>query len=338
MAISEPRPDVTMLDPERIAAQRFMVAKRGYEIEEVGSYLRSLAQAVTRMLGEIDWLRARTDHLERRSGSEQEAAYARLAKDFAATIKAADEAARRSLEEAETEARDTVARATERADTAVSAAEQEAASILERARVEAEALLTRAQVEAEEVIASVRRQAAAIEPPSARDLWARVWDGGAQPATEQQPSQTGTNGWHGPDVPTVAHDPWQDFAPAAPAPGQAGDIWTLDAAPNGASENSSAPVTEPEPSPAIEPAPVMEPEPTMESGPAAMFAPETVAEPEAAPSAESADEPGVTVWPSIALETPSVPDRAQEPAAEDFDLDLGIDQSLFQLFDDFGDA
>src|SRR5207245_8030798 len=134
---------------------------------------------------------------------------------------------------------------------------------------------------------------------------------------------------------TVAHDPWQDFAPAAPAPGQAGDIWTLDAAPNGASENSSAPVTEPEPSPAIEPAPVMEPEPTMESGPAAMFAPETVAQPEAAPSAESAAEPGVTVWPSIALEPPPLPDGAPGPAAEAFNLDLGLDPSLFPLFAHF---
>ena len=94
----------------------------------------------------------------------------------------------------------TVAGATDRAATAISTAEQDAAAILERARAEAEALLSRARVEAEEMIASVRRQAEAIEPPSVRDLWARVWDGTAPPEAEQEPVEPGTNGWRGQDA------------------------------------------------------------------------------------------------------------------------------------------
>jgi DivIVA domain-containing protein len=209
MATSEPLRTASLLNPERIASQRFTVGRRGYEIEEVKAYLHSLAEEVGRVIGELEWFRARADNLERRNGSAQEAAYARLARDFTAAIKAADEAAERVIADAEQEAAAMLATASERAAGAVAKAEARAAAVMAEASDRAATLLSDAKAEADDIVPAARRQVEEVlaqvgtharerpepvvwpvrrivpvvhEAPAGRalpvdpaDLWSRVW-------------------------------------------------------------------------------------------------------------------------------------------------------------------
>jgi DivIVA domain-containing protein len=124
-----------------IAAQRFSIVRKGYAPEEVDQFLRQLADRMTRLQGEIEWLRARSEHLEHRTNAAQEAAYARLSRDFMDVVRRADEAATRVRAEAEAQAR-----------AEVSVAHKEAARLLASAAEQAETILTEARAEAQRVL------------------------------------------------------------------------------------------------------------------------------------------------------------------------------------------
>jgi DivIVA domain-containing protein len=124
-----------------IAAQRFSIGRKGYAPDEVDQFLRQLADRMTRLQGEIEWLRARSEHLEHRTTAAQEAAYARLSRDFMDVVRRADEAATRVRAEAEAQAR-----------AEVSSAHKEAARLLGSAAEQAETILTEARAEAQRVL------------------------------------------------------------------------------------------------------------------------------------------------------------------------------------------
>ena len=139
MATSELESSVS--HPADIAARRFSIVRKGYAPEEVDPFLRQLAERMTRLQGEIEWLRARSEHLEHRTTAAQEAAYARLSRDFMDVVRRADEAAGRVRAEAEAQAR-----------AQVSTAHREAARLLASAAEQAETILTEARAEAERVL------------------------------------------------------------------------------------------------------------------------------------------------------------------------------------------
>lgn len=135
MATAEATP--TQFRPEDLAAQRFSLARRGYDPHEVHAFLKQVVEHINRLQGEIEWRRARTEHLERRAGSGHETAYARLARDFVEVVRTADQAALRVKGAAEEEARAVLNSAHLEADRILVAARDEARSILVAAAAEA---------------------------------------------------------------------------------------------------------------------------------------------------------------------------------------------------------
>ena len=127
--------------PADIAGQRFPIVRKGYASEEVDRFLRQLSELVARLQGEVEWQRARGEHLERRTTAAQEAAYARLSRDFMDVVRRADEAASRVRAEAEAQARGEIG-----------AAHREAARMLAAAAEQAEAILTQARSDAERIL------------------------------------------------------------------------------------------------------------------------------------------------------------------------------------------
>src|SRR5213593_1959971 len=81
--------------PADVAGRTFGEARRGYNREEVDAFLRSLAKEMSRLQGEVDWHRARSDRLEGRGAPAREAAYERLARNFMDVVRSADEVAAR---------------------------------------------------------------------------------------------------------------------------------------------------------------------------------------------------------------------------------------------------
>src|SRR5690349_8271668 len=138
MASPDPRP--SPIRPADVATQEFTLARRGYDPDEVRAFLVRLAEQLARLQGEIDWQRARTEHLERRTAAAQESAYARLSRDFIEVVRRADEAAARVR--AESEAR--------------------AAGEVAAARVEAERIVTHARLDARQAFLEAERDAAPI--------------------------------------------------------------------------------------------------------------------------------------------------------------------------------
>src|SRR2546422_6303691 len=120
--------------PAEIAAQRFTVARKGYDTEEVHRDLRQVAEQLSRLQGEIEWQRARSEHLERRTTAAQEAAYVRLSRDFMDVVRRADEAAGRVRAQAEAQARAEVGSAHREAGRLLAAAAEQAEMILTAAR------------------------------------------------------------------------------------------------------------------------------------------------------------------------------------------------------------
>jgi DivIVA domain-containing protein len=76
-----------------IGEHRFPVVRRGYDPEVVDAFLANIAEQVLRLEDEVTWQRTRIDLLERRSAAAEEAVYARIARDIAEVLRAADEAA-----------------------------------------------------------------------------------------------------------------------------------------------------------------------------------------------------------------------------------------------------
>lgn len=122
--------ETTSLSPSDIALQRFSVARRGYDRDEVDSFLRKVAEHVDRLGGELEWQRARSEHLEHRTAAAQEAAYSRIGRDFTEVVRALEESISRIRAEAEAEARKRVSAAHDEADQIVAAARREAEAIL----------------------------------------------------------------------------------------------------------------------------------------------------------------------------------------------------------------
>jgi DivIVA domain-containing protein len=135
--------------PADIAEKRFAVAKRGYDAGEVRLFLKSLADHVKKLQGEVEWERARGQHLERRKESAQDAAYGRLSRDFQDVVKAADQAAQRVLASAEEEARMMISSVRRRAEATEQAARAAAEKIAAAARRQADDILEGARAQAE---------------------------------------------------------------------------------------------------------------------------------------------------------------------------------------------
>jgi DivIVA domain-containing protein len=183
-------------DPADIAARRFPLIRKGYPPEEVDRFLRQLSEEVARLRGEIDWQRARSEHLERRTTAAQEAAYARLSRDFMEVVRRADQAAGRVRAEAEVKAR-----------AEVEGAHREAARLLAAATEQAEAILTVARAEAERIRREARSPSAATET---------VYIPEAQPQTTAPPpqaTQTLSGLWRNPEAPGRSPNGDEDVSP-----------------------------------------------------------------------------------------------------------------------------
>jgi DivIVA domain-containing protein len=144
--------DTAALRPGDIAGQRFTIAKRGYEPQEVHQFLQSVADHFERLHGEIDWARARIEHLEQRSLVEHEGAYERLSREFMEVVRRADEAASHVRARAEDEARLAVTGAHEEANRMIASAGGEAERVLITAREEAERLVAEATWQVERLL------------------------------------------------------------------------------------------------------------------------------------------------------------------------------------------
>ena len=141
MAVATPEPERHSLRPSSIAGQGFSLARKGYEPQEVHAFLTEVAEYVSRLQGEVEWLRARSEHLDRRTAAAQDAAYARLSRDFMDVVRRADEAASRVRLQAEAKAQ----------------------SDLVLARGDAERIVGEAKLEAERILAAARRDAHEID-------------------------------------------------------------------------------------------------------------------------------------------------------------------------------
>jgi cell division septum initiation protein DivIVA len=174
--VATPEPERHALRPSYIAGRGFSLGRKGYEPEEVHEFLREVAEYVSRLQGEVEWLRARSEHLERRSDAAQESAYARLSREFMEVVRRADEAAGRVRLQAET-----------KAQTDMMMARRDAERILNEARFEAERILAAARLEAHDIDWQSKRQEVRSAGPSEAE-----WRG-----TADAP---------GVDLPTVAVD------------------------------------------------------------------------------------------------------------------------------------
>jgi cell division septum initiation protein DivIVA len=103
----------------------------------VQGFLRLIAEHVSRLEGEIEWQRARSDQLEHRGSAAQEATYKRLSRAFMDAVARADRAATRVRIAAEEESKVRVDAAREEAARTIIAGQEEADRILSAARDEA---------------------------------------------------------------------------------------------------------------------------------------------------------------------------------------------------------
>ena len=138
--VATPEPEQQGLRPSSIAGRGFSLGRKGYVPEEVHEFLRQVAEYVSRLRGEVEWLRARSEHMERRSVAAQESAYARLSRDFMEVLRRADETVGRVRHQAEA-----------RAQSDLVMARRDAERILAEARLEAERILAAARLEAHEI-------------------------------------------------------------------------------------------------------------------------------------------------------------------------------------------
>ncbi|MGH2555739.1 MAG: DivIVA domain-containing protein [Actinomycetota bacterium] len=174
--MATPEPERPALRPSYIAGRGFPLTRKGYEVEGVHAFLREVAEYVSRLQGEVEWLRARSEHLERRSAAAQEAAYGRLSRDFMEVVRRTDEAAGRVRLQAEAKAQSEMA-----------TARKDAGRILGEARLEAERIIAAARLEANEID------------------WQAMQKGGHL-AWQPEPDAPGPSDASGVDLPTVSVD------------------------------------------------------------------------------------------------------------------------------------
>jgi hypothetical protein len=182
LAVATPEPEQHPLRPSSIAGRGFSLVRKGYEPQEVHAFLTDVAEYVSRLQGEVEWLRARSEHLDRKTAAVQDAAYARLSRDFMDVVRRADEAATRVRLRAETKAQ---------SDLVI--AGRDAERILTEARLEAERILAAAKLEAHEI----DWQAKVPEAHQARPAQTETSPG---PEWAAPPEASGT------DLPTLAVD------------------------------------------------------------------------------------------------------------------------------------
>ena len=136
MAAQPQRDDPSPITPTDVAGRRFPLARRGYDPTQVGLYLEVVAERLAQLETEVREQRTRSELMERRSTSAQEAAYARIFRHLTDVVRAADEAAVSIRIEAEAEARRMTGTAREEAALIRAQAKAEAARIVATARAE----------------------------------------------------------------------------------------------------------------------------------------------------------------------------------------------------------
>lgn len=146
--------DARFMHPADIVAQRFSIVRKGYDPDEVHEFLRGIAEQVSRLQGEVQWQKAHSEHLERRTEAAQEAAYARLSRDFMDVVGRADEAATRVRADAESQAR-----------AEIGSAHREAGRLMAAAGEQAEMILAQARADAERIRREAGLPSQVIEPP-----------------------------------------------------------------------------------------------------------------------------------------------------------------------------
>jgi hypothetical protein len=193
--VATPEPERQGLRPSSIAGRGFPLGRKGYEPEEVHEFLREVAEYVSRLQGEVEWLRARSEHLERRVAAAQDSAYARLSRDFMEVVRRADEAAGRVRHQADA-----------KAQSDIMMARRDAERILTEARLEADRILAAARLEAHEIDWQSKRQEArsaagpATEWPGSADVpdvdlptmsvdIAAIWDREDQESWQERESE-----------------------------------------------------------------------------------------------------------------------------------------------------
>jgi DivIVA domain-containing protein len=161
-----------------IAGQRFELAKRGYEPDEVHRFLQAVADHLGHLQGEIEWQRARVEHLEQRSAAAQDSAYDRISREFMEVVRRADEAATQVRARAEGEARAALISAHEEANRILAAAAEEAERVLLQARREAEQLVADATRQVERLVHDAGSRTAPMVQPDMvwyRDATPEAW-------------------------------------------------------------------------------------------------------------------------------------------------------------------
>lgn len=141
-----------MFNPEEIEARSFVMVRRGYDADEVGAFLRAVAEDVRRLQDEVAEGRRRVDPLD---GAMADAvAIVHSARESAARIEA--QAEQRSAER-------------------IRDLEDDVARRLERARAEARTVLDEARDQAAAIIAeaNARKTLADADIAAARNTWLR---------------------------------------------------------------------------------------------------------------------------------------------------------------------
>jgi cell division septum initiation protein DivIVA len=128
-----------------VATQGFALIRRGYDPQAVDVFVASVGEQIARLQGEVEWLRARSEHFERRSASATEAAYARMARQLVDLVRKADQAVQQVRTEAKHEAGRLVGLARAEADRILMEARQEAEAVLTSAAATATAGPSQAQ-------------------------------------------------------------------------------------------------------------------------------------------------------------------------------------------------
>ena len=151
-----------------VATERFALIRRGYDPQAVDRFLATVGEQMARLQGQVEWLRARSEHFERRSASATEAAYARVARQLVDLVRNADQAAQEVL----------------------TGAKQDAGRLLGSARAEADRILAEARQEAEALLTAAAATAWAGPSPAQReasgDLLRAIWQSKqGRPALEE---------------------------------------------------------------------------------------------------------------------------------------------------------
>jgi cell division septum initiation protein DivIVA len=169
------------LGPDTVERRTFGIERRGFDRDEVRSYLHEVAVAMARLEGEARGAEVEVDRLQREvqqltslstGGFRESAARLALAAAPAVAPRTIEtDAARRALAAAELEAARLKARAESLVEDALATTEQIAANqvrLIDTAKANRTLLLNEAQIEADDIIAKARAAAAATRTDAQR--------------------------------------------------------------------------------------------------------------------------------------------------------------------------